>query len=95
MNTKIFKSSLYNLLDEIENLRDMRPVYNLEVGAHYQYLSSGDLFSKNFIFKVIKDNFDCYDILIERHIPYSLEKDFNLVDTINQGNIFKVTPKLK
>lgn len=96
MPNKIDLSTLQSLIGEVESHSDMRPIQNMEVGCHYQYLNNGDLFSKSFIFEVLKDIDDYYLILIEGQIEHQLHKSFELIDSINQGNIYRIEPpKLK
>jgi len=82
--------SLNDFLLQIEESKLLSPIYFLEEGEKYQYLGSGDLFSRSFVFEVIRDNPEYYDILIEDQIPSKLIKDYNFIDYVNQGNIYPI-----
>lgn len=90
MIKKISDKNLDSLILEIEDSLHSSPIHNLEVGKYYQYVSSGDLFSKSFTFKVVEDNMSHYVIIIEGEHIIPLEKTYNLVDSINQRHIYQI-----
>lgn len=87
---KFDSNPLLNLLHALENKLESSPIQSLDIGRKYQYVSGGELFSRNFIFEVMEDNFNHYIILIEDEFTIPLDKDFLLVDAVNQGNILKI-----
>jgi len=64
-----------------------QPCWRLELDRIYIYHGTGDLFSRTFAFEVLEDNESEYIILIENELATPLQKDYELIDAINDGSI--------
>ena len=74
----------------VKNVNRINPIWKLEEDTYYQYNGNGDLFSKTFMFRVVKDTPEKYFISIEEQFNTILEKTYEFIDAINEGTIFKL-----
>jgi len=81
--------SIESLLREV-NKENPTPCWRLEKDMCYQYNSNGDLFSKSFMFRILEDRPEDYLIIIEEQFETPLLKSYDLIISINEGNIFKL-----
>ena len=69
---------------------NLQAIQFLEVGEFYKFNGHKEVFSSTFVFEVIKDNHDYYDIRIDNEFSSILPKDFQLLEAFNSKLITKI-----
>jgi hypothetical protein len=77
-----------NALKEVMNTHiSSTPISNLLIDETYMYKANGSPFDKSFFFTVKEDRYDSYLISIMGETDFELQKDFELVEAVNNGII--------
>ena len=87
MNTTLNTEDLFAGIIDIDNAP---AIQFLEVGEFYKFNGHYEVFSSSFVFEVIKDNHDYYDIKIDNEFGGIIPKDFQLLEAFNNKLITKI-----
>ena len=82
-------SALETLMTEVSQENDL-PCWSLDPDSYYQYQGAGDLFSKSFVFRIVADMPDEYIILVNEQVTTKMQKDYDLIVTLNDKTIFRI-----